>query len=238
MTDKDESFAQHLDALRKVLIRCFICISALLPFAFWASPEILDFFIKVLTGESGISLNYFSPMEVFILQMKIALFTALTVSFPYIAKNAWDFIVPALYGKEKKFIKSIVFSSSFLFCFGIVFCFFIILPLIIKFGMSFSSPGMNPVFGVSNIITLSLNMSFVFGLMFQFPLITFALIKAGLISYESVRSKRSYVIIGILIIAAILTPPDVLSQIMLALPTYMLFELGLLFARSAKKPGK
>ncbi|MCL2390448.1 MAG: twin-arginine translocase subunit TatC [Endomicrobia bacterium] len=231
MTDKEESLTQHLEALRKALIRSFACIAILLPFAFWVSPKVLDFSIKVLLGDSGIHLNYFSPLEVFILQMKIALFIALIVSFPYIAKNIWDFIMPALHSKEKKFIKSIVFFSSLLFCFGIAFCFFIILPIIIRFGMSFASPQMQPVFGVSNIITLSLSLSIVFGIMFQFPLITYALIKSNIISYESVSSKRSYIIIGILIMATLLTPPDVLSQILLFLPTYMLFELGLLFAR-------
>jgi sec-independent protein translocase protein TatC len=160
----------------------------------------------------------------------------LVLSFPYIVKNIWDFMLPALYNKEKKFIKSIVLSSTLLFCFGILFCFFAILPFIVKFGLSFSSPHMQPVFGVSNIVTLSLNLSVVFGIMFQFPLITYSLIKSGVVSYESVKSKRSYVVVAILIIAAILTPPDVVSQLMLATPTYLLFELGLLFARRIKKP--
>ncbi|MCL2144582.1 MAG: twin-arginine translocase subunit TatC [Endomicrobia bacterium] len=238
MTDKDESLSQHLAALRKALIRSFICIGVLLPFCFWISPKVLDFFITLLIGDSNISLNYFSPMEVFILQMKIALFTDLILSFPYIVKNIWDFILPALYSKEKKFIKSIVFSSTFLFCFGILFCIFAILPMIIKFGLSFSSPHIQPVFGVSNIVTLSLTLSVVFGIMFQFPLITYSLIKSGIISYESVSSKRSYIIIGVLIVAAILTPPDVISQIALAVPTYLLFEVGLLFARRTKNQSR
>ena len=235
MTDKEESLTQHLEALRKALIRSFTCMAILLPFAFFAAPKVLDFAVKVLIGDSGVSLHYFSPMEVFILQMKIALFIDLIVSFPYIAKNIWDFIMPALYSKEKKFIKSTIFISTFLFCFGVAFCFFLILPLIIKFGMSFASPSMQPVFGVSNIITLSLQLSIVFGLMFQFPLITYALVKSGIISYESVKSKRAYIIIGILILATLVTPPDVISQITLFLPTYLLFELGLWFAKPKNK---
>ena len=235
MTDKDESLIHHLDALRKMLIRCFVCLGILLPVCFWASPKVLDLFIKVLIGDLNISLNYFAPMEVFILQMKIAFFMSLVLSFPYIAKNVWDFILPALYGKEKSFIKSIVLSSTFLFCFGALFCFFIILPFIINFGLSFSSAHIQPVLGVSNIVTLSLMLSFVFGIMFQFPLVTYSLIKSGIVSYESIASKRSYIFVGILIISALLTPPDVLSLILLAVPTYMLFELGLIFARKAKR---
>lgn len=235
MEDKDESLMHHLSALRNVIIRCFICLGILLPFCLWMAPKALDFFISVVISDSNISLNYFAPMEVFVLQIKIAAFMSLILSFPYLAKNIWDFILPALYDKEKKFIKSIVVSSTLLFCCGILFCFFGILPLIIKFGMSFSSSHMQAIFGVSNIINLSLNLCIVFGIMFQFPLVTFSLIKSGIISYESVKSKRSYVIVGILILAALLTPPDIISQIMLATPTYLLFELGLLFARRLKK---
>jgi Twin arginine targeting (Tat) protein translocase TatC len=235
MPDKDESLTSHLSALRKMLIRCFICAGIFLIPCFIFSPAALDFFLKIILANSNLSLNYFAPMEIFILQIKIAVFMCLILSFPYIAKNFWDFILPALYDKERNFIKPLILSSTLLFCGGVTFCFFLILPFIIKFGMSFSSPNMNPLFGVSNIITLSLTLSAVFGIMFQFPLITFSLIKSGLISYESVKSKRSFVIVGILIIAAILTPPDVVSQIMLALPTYLLFELGLFFARGIKK---
>jgi sec-independent protein translocase protein TatC len=236
MADKDESLSYHLAELRKVLIKCFLCAGILLPVCFFISPKALDYFIKAILGDLNISLNYFSPMEVFILQIKIALFVDLILSFPYIVKNVWDFVLPALYDKEKKFIKSAVLSSTFLFCCGILFCFFMIVPLIIKFGMSFSSSNMQPVFGVSNIITLSLNLCLVFGIMFQFPLATYSLIRSGIISYESLKSKRSYVIIGILILAGILTPPDVISQLMLAAPAYLLFELGLFLARTIKTP--
>ena len=121
MPDKDESLVQHLDALRKALIKCFICVGALLPLCLWAAPAALDLFTRTIIGDANIALNYFSPMEVFILQIKIAFFMDLIISFPYIVKNIWNFILPALYDKEKKFIKSIVFSSTLLFCFGILF---------------------------------------------------------------------------------------------------------------------
>ena len=231
MRDKDEGLIQHLGALRKALVRSFTCFGILFPFCFWLAPKALDFFIATLIGDATVSLNYFSPMEVLILQMKITAYLALIISFPYIAKNIWDFILPALYAKERKFIKSVVFFSTLLFCFGVSFCFFIILPLIIQFGLGFSSPRIQPVLGVSNIIMFSLNLSGVFGIMFQFPLVIYALIKFRIISYENVRVLRPYIIVGILILAAILTPPDVVSQVMLAAPTYGLFELGLFFAR-------
>lgn len=107
----------------------------------------------------------------------------------------------------------------------------IILPLIIKFGLSFRTADIKAVLGISNVIGLSLQLAVIFGLMFQFPLITYMLIRSGITSYAAVAAKRPYIFTAILIIAAILTPPDIVSQLMLAVPTYILFELGLYCSR-------
>lgn len=229
--DNDESLIAHLEALRETILKCLLVLGLVFPFMLFASPKVLEWLTGIIISDSNISLNYFSPTEVFLIQIKTAAVLDLVVCFPYIAKKIWDFILPALYENERKFIKTTVLTSSFLFVLGVLFCIFFILPLIIKFGMSFSSSNIKAVFGISNIINLSLWMSISFGLMFQLPLITYSLIKSDIIPYDSISDKRSYVIVGILIIAGILTPPDVVSQILLALPTYMLFEIGLFFAR-------
>lgn len=235
----NENLISHLEALRETLLKCFISIGAALPFAFYFSPEVLDCLIKILTGDNNITFSYFSPAEVFILQMKIALVMALVVCFPYIARKLWDFILPALYDSERKFIKSIVLLSSGLFVCGVLFCLFVMLPLIINFGMSFSTGQMQAVFGISNVIELSLWLAVVFGLMAQMPLITHALIKSGFIDYETIADKRPYIVVLLLVLAAVLTPPDVVSQVMLFVPTYALFELGLRFSkRRVDKEGK
>lgn len=229
--DNDESLIAHLEALRETLLKCLIVLGLVFPFMLFAAPKVLECLTDIIISDSNVTLNYFSPAEVFLLQIKTAAVLDLIVCFPYIAKKIWDFILPALYENERKFIKTTVLTSTTLFVSGVLFCIFFILPLIIKFGMSFSSSNIKAVFGISNIINLSLWMSISFGLMFQLPLITYSLIKSDIIPYESISDKRSYVIVGILIMAGILTPPDVVSQILLALPTYMLFELGLFFAR-------
>lgn len=233
--DKDESLIAHLEELRSTLLKCFYAIGIILPFAFWLSPKALDFLVQTLIGKSNITLNYFSPMEVFILQIKLALLIDIIICFPYISKKIWDFILPALYEKEKTFIKTIVITSSILFAIGVTFCLFMILPLIINFGISFTGNNINAVFGISNIINLSLWMSFTFGLMFQVPLIVNLLIRWDIISHQAVSSKRPYIIVVLLIFAAILTPPDIISQILLFIPTYLLFELGLLFSGNKNK---
>ena len=227
MEDKDESLLTHLEALRSTLIRCFVALGIGLIPLFLVAPYFMDCLIKIMIGKNNVSLNYFSPMEVFILQIKIAVVLDFLCCFPYIARQIWQFIVPALYENERKFIKSIVFSSSALFIIGVLFCLFFILPLIINFGISFSTSEIKAMFGISNIIGLALMLSIIFGLMFQFPIITYSLIRFNITSYESIKNKRSYVFVGILIIAGILTPPDIVSQLLLTIPTYLLYEIAL-----------
>ncbi len=232
--ENNESLISHLEALRQTLLKCIISLCVVFPFVFFAAPAVLNWVIDIILNGTGIKLNYFSPMEVFIVQIKTAFILDLVVCFPYIAKKIWDFILPALYDNEKKFIKSLVTISSLLFISGVLFCLFIMLPFVIKFGLSFSGENINAMFNISNIVNLALIMSLSFGVMFQMPLVTHALIKSGLVSYETISDKRPYVIVIILIIAGILTPPDVISQITLGLPTYLLFELGLLCSKKNK----
>lgn len=234
MEEQEDSLIEHLEALRSVLIRCFVALGLMLVPMFLAAPYCMDKLIAVIIGDNKISLNFFSPMEVFILQIKIAVVLDLLVCFPYIARQFWKFLLPALYDNERKFIKSIVLTSSSLFIIGVLFCIFFILPLIINFGISFATSDIKAVFGISNIIGLVLSLSVIFGLMFQFPLITYSLIRSGIASYGGVKSKRPYIFVGILIIAGVLTPPDVVSQLMLTVPTYCLFEAGLFAARRYK----
>lgn len=232
-TEDNESLISHLEALRSTILRCLTAIAVVLPFTFFLAPKALNLFIDIIIGDSPVKLNYFSPMEVFMIQIKTALVLDIILCFPYIIKKIWDFILPALYENEKKVIRPAIILSTILFLTGMLFCVFVILPLIIRFGVSFATPNIQAVFGISNIVTLSLWMAVAFGAMFQIPLIVYYLIKFGVIEYDSVSDKRPYVIVILLILAAIFTPPDVVSQILLFIPTYALFELGLLFARKS-----
>ena len=144
--EKDESLITHLEALRKTLLKCLYSVAIVLLFAFYFSPKILNLFIKLLLRGNNITLNFFSPAEVFIIQIKLAVLISIIVCFPYIIKQLWDFILPALYDNERKFLKSLVIISSLLFCLGVIFCVFIILPLIINFGLSFQAENMTEYF--------------------------------------------------------------------------------------------
>ncbi len=236
--DKDESIISHIEAFREMLIKCISCLGIFIIPILFVAPKCLNLLIKLLIRDNNIALNYFSPVEVFLLQIKLALVIDVILCFPYIARQVWKFFAPALYDHEKKFIKSIVFTSSTLFILGALFCLFVILPLIINFGMSFATQNIKAVLGISNVINLSLWLTLAFGLMFQLPLITYSLIKSGFVEYKTFENMRPYVIVTILIIAGILTPPDILSQVLLFTPTYLLFELGLLFAKAKTKKEK
>ncbi len=170
MDEKDtESLISHIEALRKTLIKCFYALGAFLPVTFFASAKILNYLTKILIGNNKITFNYFSPTEVFLLHIKIAFIVDLIICFPYIAKQIWNFILPALYDNEKKFIQSIALLSSLLFILGVSFCVFCILPLIVNFGLSFSTSQIQAVFNLSSVINLTLGLCVVFGLMFQMP---------------------------------------------------------------------
>ena len=236
--DKDKSLIAHLEELRHTLIRCLISIAVVLPFGLYISPKALDKFTKILIGNHDITLNFFSPMEVFLVQLKLGLLISAVTAFPYIIKKIWDYVVPALYENERKFIAQLAISSTILFFAGCSFCLFLILPMIISFGMSFSGGNINAMFGLSNIINLSLGLIFVFGLMFQIPLIVNFLIRLDIISCATISSYRPYVVVVLLLACAFVTPPDIISQMLLFIPTYMLFELGILFSRGKKSDGQ
>lgn len=227
----DAPLIVHLEALRQTLIRCIVALAAGLIPGLIAAPRLLELLSRRITEGVHVSLHYFAPMEVFLLQLKLALLIDAVVCFPYVIWQIWKFILPALYEKERKFLRALVWISSLLFALGIAFFLTLCFPLLLQFGASFSSESIVPIFGISNIVSLGLWLSLAFGCMFQFPIVTYSLIRSGIVSYETVCDKRPYVIVGILILAAILTPPDVVSQLMLGIPTYLLFESGLLFAR-------
>lgn len=232
--DQEATLISHLEALRRALLRSIVALAiGILPL-FLVSPYVLDWFCKQIALQGGVTLHYFSPMEVFLLQLKISALLDCVLFSPYIAWNIWQFVLPALYEKEKSFIRSIVALTSMLFIAGVAFCLIVCFPLIVQFGMSFANTTLQPIFGVSNLVSLALWLSLAFGCMFQFPLVTYALIRAGIVNYETVCSKRPYVVVAILLFAAFLTPPDIISQLLLGAPTYLLFETGLFAARRFK----
>ncbi len=233
--NEQEKLTYHLSELRKTILSIVVCLLVLFPAGYFLSPYCIDWLVKWSFPEGNSQLNFFAPMEVFILSLKTGFVIALILGFPYIIYKIWQFLLPALYDKEKKFIKTAVFSSTFLFVLGAAICIGFVLPLIIRFSMSFATEQIRPILGISNFVVLSGWLMLAFGLMFQFPIAIYFLARFDIISLESLKDKRPYVVVILLFLAAILTPPDVVSQILLFVPTYLLFELGLFFAKFPKQ---
>ncbi len=227
---EEEKFTYHLAELRKTILCIIFYLLILFPLGYFLAPYCIDFLIKWSFKNKELALNFFSPMEVFLVNLKIGFVIAFIVEFPYIVYKIWKFLLPALYEKEKNFLKTAVFCSGFLFILGAAICVGFVLPLIIKFSMSFATENIKPILGISNFLGLSGWLILAFGLMFQFPVAIYFLVRFGIVSVKNLKNKRPYIIVILLLIAALVTPPDVVSQLLLFIPTYMLFEAGVFFA--------
>ena len=229
--DDEESLVSHLEALRWTILRIIVATAIVYPLGYIVSPRVISFLIKwCCPPEIGV-LHYFAPMEVLFVRLKLALVLALVVAYPWNIFQVWRFLLPALYKDERRALGRWLFFSSLLFAFGVAFCLFFILPLLMGFSGGFASVELKPVIGLAGFLSLSGWLMLDFGLMFQVPVLVMLAVRFGVISYESLRSKRPYVIVMILIASAILTPPDVVSQVMLAVPTWLLFEIGLFISK-------
>lgn len=237
MDDTETSLLAHLEALRSVLIRIFAAVAILYIPAYFAAPRIIDLLVARSFPAGTAQLHYFAPMEVFIIQLKLALVIALTASYPWNIHQIWTFLAPALYPGERRMLGWWIFFSAVLFFAGVIFCAALVLPLIMRFSLSFATNGVQPMLGIASFLGLAGWMSLSFGIVFQAPLAVMLAVRFHIVRASTLSKCRPYVYTVILIMAALLTPPDVVSQLMLAIPTALLFEIGLFFARRLDKRG-
>ena len=233
--DSESSLISHLEALRSMLLRMLVATVILYPVGYVICPHVIGALVHWCCPPSVGALHYFAPMEVFFVKLKLALVLALVLAYPWNIYQLWQFLLPALYEGERRALKYWLLSSSLLFALGVAFCIAFILPLLMKFSAGFATVEVQPILGLSGFISLSGWLMLAFGLMFQVPILVLVAVRFGLVSYESLRNKRPYVIVLILVLAAILTPPDVVSQLMLAIPTWLLFEIGLLVSKRVER---
>lgn len=220
----------HLEALRRTLLSCVIATAILYPVGYLLSPWVIGTLVHWSFPESVERLHYFAPLEVFWVQLKLALILALVMAYPWNLLQVWRFLLPALYREERKAFGWWILFASVLFFGGVVFCGGVILPMLMNFSGGFATPELQPILGLANFLNLAGWLMLAFGVMFQAPIVVLLAVRFGVISAESLRKKRAYIMTAILIVAAILTPPDIVSQVMLAVPTWLLFELGLFLA--------
>lgn len=182
-------------------------------------------------GSSLIATEVASP---FMAPLKLTFFVAFLISVPYTLYQAWSFIAPALYKKEKKIAIPLLISSVFLFYTGVLFAYYAVLPLIFGFFTTIGPGEVTVMTDINNYLNFVLKLFFAFGVAFEIPIATYLLIKAGVTTVSSLSKKRPYIFLGCFVVGMLITPPDIFSQTLLAIPMWMLFELGLIAGRTVK----
>lgn len=229
--DEEATLSTHLEALRTALLRCVWVTCLLFPIGYWLSPNVIAWLIEHSFPASQGALHYFAPMEVFWVQLRLGLVLALVIAFPWNAIQIWRFLLPALYPEERRDLLRWVFAASGLFFLGVGFCVTLILPLLMRFSLGFATPQLEPLLGLGKFIELSGWLMLSFGILFQIPVAVLLAVRFRWVNAVQLQTLRPYVMTLILVLAAVLTPPDVVSQILLAVPTWLLFEWGLWLAR-------
>ena len=235
--ENNKNFLEHLEDLRLLIFRIIFVLALFLPVTFYFTNDLISFLVKY-SCPPDFTLKYFSPMEPLFVQIKVSLLAAFAVALPYIAYKIWRFIVPALYPHERLRVKQLAFFSWLLFVAGILFCFTAIIPAMMRFSLSMQTSELTPAIGISNFTTLICMMMLGFGIMFQLPIIVLFLTLSGIIRLDTLKKLRPIVLVVILVLSALLTPPDILSQLMMGLPTYLLFELSLFISSVALRSKK
>jgi sec-independent protein translocase protein TatC len=239
----DGTLLSHLIELRNRLVWSLLAILAvflaLAPFANQVYAIIAQPLIDVLPqGMTMIATEVASP---FLTPLKFTLAAAITITIPFLLYQLWAFVAPGLYRHEKRMVVPLVVSSVLLFYAGMAFAYFVVFPVVFKVLVDFLPPGVQMMTDIKAYLDFVFSMFFAFGVAFEVPVAVVILSLVGVVDPESLAEKRPYVFLGCFVVAAVLTPPDVASQVMLALPMYFLFEVGLFVARRIgrrERPGE
>ena len=222
----------HLGELRKRIFVSLIAFIVTVLFSFYY----VDFLRMLLVAPAdGLSLVYFSPPEAFMANIRLALISGFFLAFPVFLYEILAFVFPGLYRHEKKFVLGVLIGALFLFISGVLFAYYIVLQLILHFFLNFQTGLLTPMFNITSYISFIMTILFVFGIFFQLPLVMWVLGKLNLVSSFFLRKSRKFAILIMLVAAALITPPDVISQIMLVGPLAVLYEAGILLVILTEK---
>jgi sec-independent protein translocase protein TatC len=238
--ESQETFLSHLIELRQRLVWSLLAYGAACVPTLWFSAELYDLLAAPLMqslpeGSRMIATGVISP---FLIPMKIGFFAALVLALPFILYQVWAFVAPGLYAHEKRLALPLVVSSTVLFVVGMLFCYFIVFGKVFAFISSFAPKSISVAPDIEAYFNFVLGMFMAFGLAFEVPVVVVVLVLTRLVTVEQLREFRGYVIVAIFVVAAIVTPPDVVSQISLAVPMCLLYEVGIFFAQFVEKRRK
>jgi len=235
--NQEQGFVSHLLELRDRLLKSIVAILLLFIALFSFSEEIFSYFAQPLIslmpeGTSMIATGVTAP---FLVPFKLVLMLSVLLSLPYTLYQVWSFVAPGLYKHEKSLVGPLVTSSVLLFYCGIAFAYFVVFPLLFGFFIAVAPDGVSVMTDIGQYLDFVLAIFFAFGIAFEMPVATFLLVQIGATTVQSLSEKRPYVIVGVFVIGMFLTPPDIISQTLLAIPMWLLFEIGLVAARVVEK---
>jgi sec-independent protein translocase protein TatC len=228
----ESSFLSHLFELRDRLIRALLAILILFVGLFPWAKELYALLAQPLLASlpAGGQMIATDVVGVFLVPMKVTLMVAFLMALPFVLYQVWAFVAPGLYAHEKKLILPLIIASVFLFFAGMSFAFFLVFPTIFHFMSSVAPEGVAWMTDIDKYLSFVLSTFMAFGVTFEVPVIVIVLVHIGIVSVDKLKEWRPYVIVGAFVIGAVFTPPDVLSQVMLAVPLWLLFELGVFIA--------
>jgi sec-independent protein translocase protein TatC len=235
LAGSEAPFVSHLIELRDRMIRALIAVGiAFGALALWPGPSgLYDLLAQPLVahlpdGTRLIATNVISPILV---PLKITLMAAFMVALPVVLYQLWAFVAPGLYSHEKKLVLPLVISSTILFIVGVAFCYFLVIPGMSQFIQAFAPTSITAAPDIEQYFGFVLTLFFVFGIAFEVPIAVIVLVRIGLVRIDQLKAWRGYFIVGSFIVAAVVTPPDVISQLALAIPMCLLYEVGIVAAR-------
>jgi sec-independent protein translocase protein TatC len=224
-----QSLVDHLTELRIRLINSLYGILVCFGVCYYFSEQIFDVLrapIKPYLPQGG--LIYTGPMDKFMAHIKISFMAAIILSCPFWLYQAWLFVAPALYKKERKYAVGFIFSGTVLFICGILFTYFVVLPMAFKFLMTYGGPTDQPMISIEHYLSFVIQTALAFGAAFEMPLVISTLGMVGIISQRFLKEKRRYAVMGIAIVAAVITPPDLLSMCLMLVPMVALYEISVI----------
>ena len=238
----EDTFISHLMELRDRLLRALVAIGAVtIALTIWPGiGTIYDLLAwpmmqSLPEGTRMIATGVISPVLV---PLKVTLLAAFMIVLPYVLYQAWAFIAPGLYSHEKRIVMPLVVSSTLLFLAGVAYCYFVVFRMVFQAIHSFAPQAITPAPDIEAYLTFVITMFLAFGITFEIPLVQVVLVRAGAVTVEKLRDIRSYVIVGAFVVAAVVTPPDVLSQLLLAIPMCLLYEIGIIAAQLIGKSAR
>jgi sec-independent protein translocase protein TatC len=233
MDEKKLPLTSHLQELRKRLVLSFIAVGVGFIICYALADSLFDILAAPLMKvmPPGGSLIFISVAEAFFTYMKVAFIAGLILVSPFVLYQVWAFVAPGLYQKEKRYVVPFVFGGSFFFALGIFFGYFVAIPVGFKFFLGYATDFIKPMPSMKVYLSFSIKFLLVFGLVFEFPVVLVLLAKSGVIDARTLSRHRKYAILLIFVFAAVMTPPDLISQVLMALPLMGLYELSILLSR-------